>query len=483
MGTTGGEAHVVPRGSVLRRRRRTLLLGAATAGVLALAMLGLSSAVKSPAQVAAATAAPPPSLLTAPVQRRVLSDTVVLRGTVVQERMIPVEPATVFEAERVVVTAVRVKRGQQVKAGQILVEVSGRPVIAMPGPLPAYRDIRPGARGRDVTQLQEALRAMGYRVARESTFGPSTKAALNRLYESLGYPVPHTGTADEQAVGQAGIRVREAERALADARAAASGDGNVDSAGGTPGAVGNPGAAVQSVGRAKELLDQARGELAALVARTGPMLPMGEVVFVPRFPAPVVTSTAVVGSPVEGSLLTLATGAVLAAGTLVGAEPQGVAVGLPVEVMTSTDGKTVAGRVTAVGDAAAAIVASGNRGDEQENASSNGSVAGGYAVAVTPTTPFGPELVGQSVRLSVEVASTRQPVLVVPVAAVSAAADGTVSVTVATGDAAPTGGAGDTPGTRRVAVVVGASGDGYVEVKPADDGDLSDGDLVVVGSP
>lgn len=480
MGATGGEAHAVPDGSVLRRRRRTLLLGAATAGVLALAMLGLSSAVKSPAQVAAATAAPPPSLLTAPVQRRVLSDTVVLRGTVVQERMILVEPATVFEAERMVVTAVRVKRGQQVKAGQILVEVSGRPVIAMPGPLPAYRDIRPGARGRDVTQLQAALRAMGYRVARESTFGPSTKAALSRLYESLGYPVPHTGTADEQAVGQAEIRVREAERALADARAAASGDGSVAPAGGTvgggePGAVGNPGAAVQSVGRAKELLDQARGELAALVARTGPMLPMGEVVFVPRFPAPVVTSTAVVGSPVEGSLLTLATGAVLAAGTLAGAEPQGVAVGLPVAVMTSTDGKTVAGRVTAVGDAAAAIVASGNRGDEQENASSNGSVAAGYAVAVTPTTPFGPELVGQSVRLSVEVASTRQPVLVVPVAAVSAAGDGTISVTVATGDAAP--------GTRRVPVVVGASGDGYVEVKPADDGDLSDGDLVVVGAP
>jgi multidrug efflux pump subunit AcrA (membrane-fusion protein) len=61
-------------------------------------------------------------------------------------------------------------------------------------------------------------------------------------------------------------------------------------------------------------------------------------------------------------------------------------------------------------------------------------------------------------------------VLVAPVGAVSSTVDGTVTVTVV-----------DSAGRQRpVRVTVGASGDGYVEVRPVD-GALRPGDDVVVG--
>lgn len=451
----------VPVRSELAGRRRILVLGAGSTAVLCAVLLTLSSAVKSPAQVAAETEAPARTMLTAPVERRILNDSVVLRGTVVQAHTIAVEPTAAFEAERMVVTAIRAKAGQKVKAGQVIVEVSGRPVIVLRGVFPAYRDIRPGAKGKDVLQLQAALRGLGYRVARESVFGPSTKAAVIRLYDSLGYPVPNTGAADEEAVRQADLRVRDAQRALDEARKAARG-----------GATAAPGA--PDLDDAKAALDQARRDRAELVARTGPMLPVGEVAFVPTFPVRVVKVTAVVGRTVQGALLTLATGDAVVSGTLPGTDPQGIEVGMPAEIMHSADGRTQRGRVTAVGEEAAAMLAtSSGQSSGEEDGSGQGTSGGaqpGYPVVVAADKPLDPAQVGTSVRLSVIVASSGEPTLVVPVAAVSAGGDGAVSVRVVGGDDAP----------RIVRVTVGNSGDGYVEVTPVS-GALREGDRVVVG--
>ncbi|MEH1129312.1 peptidoglycan-binding protein [Micromonospora sp. CPCC 206061] len=440
-----------PVGSVLARRQRWLTWAAVVVAALCLAVLGLSTLVRSPAQVAAETEAPERTVLTAVVERRLLEDTVVLRGTVVQTRPVEIRPAAVFDAERMVVTGVRVKAGQRLAAGAVVAEVSGRPVVVLPGAFPAYRDIRPGARGKDVAQLQAALRSLGYRVA-ESVFGPSTKAALTRLYESLGYPVPTTGEADAQAVRAARAQVTAAERALRQGRAAAT------SAPGT-----------SDVADAKQALAQAKADLAALVARTGPMLPMGEVAFVPRFPARVTKVNAVVGQEVTETLAVLAVGDVVAVGTLAGADPQGVVADLPVQIGAGEGGEALSGKVVAVGAPAAAMAAAPG-GPAESGDSSGGAVPSGYAVAVSGAPPLDAALVGQTVRLSIVVSSSAQPVLVVPVAAVSAAADSLVTVTVVAG----------TGEQRTVPVTVGRTGDGYVEVS-APAGQLQPGDRVVVG--
>jgi multidrug efflux pump subunit AcrA (membrane-fusion protein) len=75
------------------------------------------------------------------------------------------------------------------------------------------------------------------------------------------------------------------------------------------------------------------------------------------------------------------------------------------------------------------------------------------------------------VRITIPVESTDGEVLAVPIAALSATADGTSRVEVAEGE----GGA-----TRFVTVNPGLSAEGYVEVDPVD-GNLGEGDRVVVG--
>ena len=67
---------------IVRRRRRMVAAGLGVAILLAVAAWLAGNQVRSPAQVAADTAPPPPSEITAPVEHRVLSSDVIGRGTV-----------------------------------------------------------------------------------------------------------------------------------------------------------------------------------------------------------------------------------------------------------------------------------------------------------------------------------------------------------------------------------------------------------------
>jgi HlyD family secretion protein len=83
---------------------------------------------------------------------------------------------------------------------------------------------------------------------------------------------------------------------------------------------------------------------------------------------------------------------------------------------------------------------------------------------------FDKRLMGTDVRLTVEAAATDGEVLVVPISAVYADADGATAVLRQSPDGAQV----------RVAVIAGVSGDGYVAVTP-DGARLEAGDHVVVG--
>ncbi len=52
--------------------------------------------------------------------------------------------------------------GTTLGRGARLYSVDNRPVLLLLGPLPAYRDLEPGVRGRDVRQLEVNLRRLGY---------------------------------------------------------------------------------------------------------------------------------------------------------------------------------------------------------------------------------------------------------------------------------------------------------------------------------
>ncbi|MGI5242293.1 peptidoglycan-binding domain-containing protein [Dactylosporangium sp. CA-139066] len=176
--------------------------GWALAGFVACLALASVAAVQSagrartPAQSAARAAPPPPSVVTVAVEAGELIDATAYDGQLQREFEVDVPaPARVAGAAALVVTATPMVAGGPVRSGQVLVEVSGRPVIALSGAFPAYRDLTAGDTGRDVRQLQAAL---GSPVT--GTFTARTEADVERMYRRAGYApvmidVPATATA------------------------------------------------------------------------------------------------------------------------------------------------------------------------------------------------------------------------------------------------------------------------------------------------
>ncbi|KAB1943422.1 HlyD family efflux transporter periplasmic adaptor subunit [Micromonospora sp. ALFpr18c] len=418
--------------------------------------VGATRFVKSPQDALAEAAAPSSARLTAQVERRVLRDTVVLRGTVVAGGTFEVTPAVGDSIP--VVTAVRVSVGTDVSVGQVILEVAGRPLIALSGDIPVYRDLRPGMSGRDVAQLQKALRGLGHQSADvDGTFGSGTKKALSAFYSSLGYDVPMNPAATADAVDAAERAVTAAERAAQQARTNLS---RLLTANASPA----PTRSANAIADARLALAYATEDLkAAEMARNdvqiryGPALPASEVVFLPSFPARVDTLKAKVGARVEAPLVTLSSGQLVVRAKLNGAQRGLLKENMPVRVVSELSNKTVNATISAIGGLTEDAAAGGRS----------------YPMVIRPTAKasFG-GLLGEDVRLTVEAASTDGEVLVVPVSALYTSADGQVAVL------RVNAGGADVP----VAVTASVSGDGYVAVEAArsDDG-LNAGDTVVVG--
>jgi HlyD family secretion protein len=438
----------------VRARRRWALIVAVGCAVVSTGGLIVSSFVKSPAQQLAEAGPPKPSVLTAPVERRVLSATTITRGTVAAGRTLEVTPVTAGAAAQIV-TAVRVKAGGTVQPGGVMVAVSGRPLIALRGAVPAYRDLKPGDHGDDVRQLQAALADLGHSRGGDpkGTFGAGTKAAVRALYADLGYDAPDTAGLDKggdqsTALAAADDAVRAAEDAV-DVMRRRIAAGEKATVAEKP--------LAQQLTDLKTTLSRSRDARSRLIATTGTMMPLSEFVFVPTFPARVAELTARVGDVVKAPLLKISTGELL---VRVQAEPdvaEGLRAGMPAELDAEALGGSAKATVTSVGQ----VTTPAGEGQQSPY----------RPVVLTPVKKLPEQWAGQEVRVTITAARTESPVLVVPVSAVSAGADGRSTVSVV----------GDNDTTRRVEVEVGLAGDGYLEVRPIG-GEVSEGDRVAVGA-
>ena len=163
------------------------------------------SQARTPAQVSSEAEAPEPSTVTATVQKGPLASSRTFEGELSREVALAVKaPASSTEggggAEQIVTFLPR-KSGDEVDNGQSVIEISGRPVIALEGRFPAFRDIKEGDKGRDVSQLQSALSSL-YGTPVTGTFDARTTADVKRLYAALGY---QPATVDGEAkVGEEG---------------------------------------------------------------------------------------------------------------------------------------------------------------------------------------------------------------------------------------------------------------------------------------
>lgn len=543
----------------VRRRRWWWLLGVASVVAATTGTWVVASRVQSPQQAASNAAPPEASWVTALVERRVLTQTLITRGDVTPELSASLRvPVSVVGDP--VITDLAVSPGDDVIEGQRVIEVSGRPVFVLVGDVPVYRSLRPGMTGADVGQLQAALVRLGCPIADPSrTYGPDTKNCVGKFYTEAGYdPMPSSDTeaadlaaaekaaADAQAaVGAADAAWHQAAQGLegsallaaqldldaarrahndAVANAAASlaqaqaelaaAQADLDRVRADPTAtpadisaaelrVGEQQTALDAVrrsgtstvaaasdavrlaearladannpdttaeyialGQAMAARDTATAALDALRATTGPTVAQGEIVFMPALPARVRNTVTSLGSldttggstggTTSGGIVELSGGALVVTMTLRADELALVRSGMPVELLDEQSSTTYPASLANVDD----------------NATAGPDGTSGYRATITPDTPLPTELTGTNLRVTIDAASSETETLVVPITAISSAANGTTTVAVL-----PAGASDPIP----VEVSTGISADGFVAIEPTDPAELHEGDTVVVG--
>ncbi|WP_055586313.1 efflux RND transporter periplasmic adaptor subunit [Peterkaempfera griseoplana] len=433
---------------------------------------------------------PGPTVLTARVERRALDGSVTAPGMVAAGQTVQVTPLTQDRSDtvRAVVTGLPVRAGELVAAGRVLVEISGRPVFALPGGLPAYRDLKPGAHGRDVSQLQKALRGLGFATGgdKDATFGAGTAAALAALYSSRGYtplPAQPDGAmlreAAEDAVASARRAWQDDRETLQAARARvaaakAAADGGSGSKLERAAAEQAVQAARRQVARSGDDLTAARRRLAAARTADGPMLPVAEVLYLRGFPATVDSVAASVGAVVTRSAMTVSGDGLVIRSGLPGYARGLVQPGQTVRIVSETGRVSTSGTVASVADAPSAVqpVGTAAGATASGDAAPGGTVTAGgsgYPMVVRPDHELDPGLTARAVLVTVQTQPSRGRVLAVPTAALSTGRDGGTAVVVYRGGA-----------RHRTEVLTGAAGGGWTEIRPLDDDAVREGDQVVI---
>lgn len=338
---------------------------------VAVASWQLGSRARSPAEVAARATPPRPAVITAPVQRRTLARTLRLTGTVAWPGQRRLTVDATLTGDPPIVTAHPLPAGAEVRNGTVVAEVAARPLFALDGQMPMYRDLRIGSAGRDVRQLRAALAAAGLDAGPDTdVLGDGIAAAVAELYRAHGYGPPgaHDPAAQRPATGGAPATTAD------------------DDGGG--------GETSQQQPRP----DAAQGAI---------VLPRAEAAFLPRLPARLVDHGTAVGASAGASVATIAAGSPQVRVKLAPGDRSDLASGTPVSVSATDTGRPLAnGIVSALNDRSAVVLT---------------------------RRPLPRALLGREVRVDGRRVLARR-MLTVPLAAVSALPDGGSRVTVARGD-------------------------------------------------
>ncbi|WP_203454415.1 hypothetical protein [Jiangella aurantiaca] len=404
--------------------------------------------ITSPADAIARTAAPEASEVTVPVELRTLNSEVVTRGDVTSAGAVDVTPETGGLETPPIVTGQVPEVGAEITEGAALLEIVGRPLIALAGELPMYRSLRPGMSGPDVEQLELTLDRLGLDPGEvDDEYTAATGNAVAELFERIGYEPPAPDPQAEAELDAANDAVDQAEDAVEDAEEA------LDAAApGPDGAPADEDALEDALDDARERLEEAEAARDEAAAAAGTPLPASEVMFVPSLPRRVDEVHVRRGGQVDGAVMSVSGASLVVTANVDEADYELLAVDQAVSIEVPT-GEQVPGTITAIAEA-------------------EGEGATGWDVTITPgeLTPEQAEaLRGQNVRVTVPIESTDGDVLAVPLAALTAGPGGESRVEVMRDGVA-----------ELVEVEVGLTAQGYAEVT-AVDGTLAEGDLVVVG--
>ena len=485
--------------------KRLVALIASVAVVSLLAGVGLMQFIVSPAELAARTEAPEAGPVTAPVEERVIENTIVARGEVAYADSVDVKLDGPSSEGRAIVTGHVPEVGAVLDAADIALEVTGRPVIVLPGDLPAYRSLSVGMSGPDVLQLKQALSSLGLTSGDLSTqiFDADTATGLGQLYQHVGYTAPNGGEEAQDALENAQKAVRSAETAVTIA------ENTVDSTYSSQVQAQND--RINTINEWRAAVDNAPDEITrqqavaelrkaeavpdpginltvenaqldeAIDSRTDaynalaraqeavlPSLPSSEVLFLSDLPRRVDDVRVSRGSMLADVAMSVSGAKLSIVGTFSEQDAKLLKDGMTA-VYSSPGGEELTATILKI--------------DAPGSAKKTPDGQPGSATSDRYTVTFDPgeltpeqitELQGSNVRTSIPVASTDGKVLAVPLAALSAGPDGTDRVELS----APT--KDDPFATEVVTVKAGLAASGYVEIT-SDDPRIAVGAKVVVG--
>ena len=300
----------------------------------------------------------------------------------------------------------------------------------------AQRAVGKAALGVEEAQRAVDKAALGVEEAQRAA--ARARADVERRRAAVPSPAERSQTVEqaELAVRQAEDRLLAAEESLADLLAPA-----------------DTGALDRRVEEARAEVAAAGARLSDLEAVAGVWLPAGELIVLRRLPVRVDLITAERGSVVSGPFMTVTGSELAVRGSVSERDVERVVEGAEAYI----DDRSLAEPIPAV--IRLVDPRAGTRGVAPDRH---------YVELVADGIPE--DLVGRNVKIVIPVGGTDGAVLVVPVAALSATADGSTRVEVERADGT----------TRFVSVAPGLSTGGRVEVTPLA-GDLQAGDRVVVG--
>ncbi|MEY2522414.1 MAG: hypothetical protein QOJ66_979 [Ilumatobacteraceae bacterium] len=473
--------------------RRKALIGVT---IVALVSIGVGYAaaaqMSSPADEAARAQPPDAGPVTAALEQRALSSQVVVRGDTVFDGSVSVRIETSGLDTPPIVTGEPPAVGTSIEEGGVVLEIAGRPVIALDGALPTYRDLRPGSHGPDVAQLEAAMQRLGIDVGTaDDVYDAATSVAVAQLFDRVGYEAPQPTaeetarlTAAHEAVVAANEQLNQAKAALHDAQIGPTqseqlaADSDVNSAQRSLNAAQTGGDATEIAAAAEQLqiaiarraeqlapndtteqtaavtsaqarLDAANAELWISTQAANTSLPASELVFIPTLPRRVDTMDLVRGAVLDGPAMTVSGATVVVSASVEAVDRPLVAVGMPA-VIGAVDGD-IDGTVESI-----------------EPQANGGAVA---TISLTdPTTEQVDAIKGLNVQVTIPIAATDGEVLCAPLAALSAGPGGESRVELQHADGT----------SELVEVTLGLSAQGYAEISSSTKS-LSAGDLVVVG--
>lgn len=535
----------------MKSRKRLFLAVVAVAVAFGAGGYVLGQQLESPEDARSEVAAPEASLIAVPVEATALSNDVVVRGDAEFEGAVDLElDSALGDGTARVVTGRVPDIDTEVNEGDVIIEVSGRPVFVLGGDLPTFREFKPGLEGDDVLQLETSLARLGFlTVEPDRLYGSATEDAILAMYEEAGYEPRAASDGEEAQVKSAEQAVESARTTLANAndglsdllrppslveqtrdaqtrqqfldqieraqesldeavadrpsnsllqaidglqQAENAGEGvtqanqavmsaqdaeqaRVDAAqeqldnarqvlvdaDAITAAEDSDGVdtsnAQQNVTDAQERLDDAEGDLAELEDDVGVRFPVAEVVFLPNLPRTVTSIDVERGDFVNGAVMRIS----------------GTKVRITTGVSESNRPLLEVGQRVIIDSEQLDIEVEGEITELADRKGTNGVADTRYYMLVTPVGEYNvTELVGVNFRLQIPLERSEGDVLAVPLAALSAGADGSSRVEVERADGS----------TDLVLIEVGLQDKNrsLVEVIPID-GNLSAGDLVVIG--